>query len=54
MFRKQRYTLKFFEEIKVEKLFELPGAMSVEEGRINNVWKQYDVHVYAIEDVKSL
>jgi len=42
-----------FEGMKVEKLFELPGSMSVKGGVIDDVWKQYDVHVYEIENVKT-
>ncbi len=38
-----------FEGMKVTKLFELPGDMSVEGNMINDVWKKDDVHVYEIE-----
>ena len=38
---------------KVEKLFELPGTMSLEGGDIHDVWKKYDVHVYRITDMKN-
>ncbi len=42
-----------FEGMKVEKLFELPGDISVKEHIIQDVWKKYDVHVYKIEPEKQ-
>ena len=42
-----------FEGMKVEKLFELPGSMSVKGGVIDDVWKKYDVHVYEIENEEN-
>lgn len=42
------------EAMKVEKLFELPGKMSVKGGDIADVWEKYDVHVYEIANVKNL
>ncbi len=38
-----------FRGMKVKKLFELPGEMSVEGTAITDIWKKYDVHVYEIE-----
>jgi hypothetical protein len=38
-----------FQGMKVKKLFEIPGEMSVEQNTITDVWKKYDVHVYEIE-----
>ena len=42
-----------FEGMKVEKLFELSGALSVEANIIHDTWKKYDVHVYEIEHAKN-
>ncbi len=41
--------IKGFEGMKVKKLFELPGEMSVEGSTITDVWKKFDAHVYEIE-----
>ncbi len=42
-----------FEGMKVKKLFELPGKMSVDANIIHDSWKKYDVHVYEIEDMRA-
>ena len=39
--------------MKVEKLFELSGEMSVEANIIHDTWEKYDVHVYEIEHAKN-
>jgi len=42
-----------FEGMKVKKLFELSGDMSVDANIIQDKWKKYDVHVYEIENMKT-
>lgn len=39
-----------FKNMKVKKLFELTGDMSINGNLINDVWRRYDVHVYEIEE----
>ncbi|MEN8227665.1 MAG: hypothetical protein ABFS38_05880 [Bacteroidota bacterium] len=40
------------EGMKVKKLFELPGSLSVENNMIRDVWEKYGTHVYEIESGK--
>jgi len=41
-----------FEGMKVKKLFELPGNLSVKDNKIQDVWGKYGTHVYEIENGK--
>jgi len=47
--QKSNISIKGMNEMKVKKLFEVAGEMSVNNNVINDIWKKNDVHVYEIE-----
>lgn len=51
--QKTKIRISGFEEMKVQKLFELSGDMSIDGNIINDVWNKYDVHVYEIEKAEN-
>lgn len=52
-YQKASISIDGFEGMKVKKLFELSGDMSVDTDIIRDNWEKYDVHVYEIKNVKT-